>query len=266
MKTITSNLHFSWNDMDECFKRAHDEFGIDGVELSFHESFSRPHCTKEDISAIRKANEQYGLLLYAHIWEDIAQLGPEKATDALRYWSGICAQTGVHGMVIHGGSYPDQKEGIARTRQTLERVLPGLEKTGLVLYLENHYAYDYKNCQELFSEVWEFEQVLSLDSPSLRFCFDTGHGNLTGNSEDLLINLQSYLSHIHIADNHGVNDDHCLYKEGNIKWNLLWKMFENINFNGTFCMEFPVRDNLKPFQQCMEDIKYYEENDIERTV
>jgi len=78
MKTIISSLHFEWNSVETCFKRARNEFGIDGVELSFHESFTRPHCTKEDIDSIRRANESLGVLLYAHIWENIAQLGTEK--------------------------------------------------------------------------------------------------------------------------------------------------------------------------------------------
>ena len=255
MQAIISSLHYAWKDMDECFKRAKEEFLVDGVELSFHESLSHPHCTKEDIADIRKVNEQFGLSLCAHIWEDIAQLGPEKAAEALRHWANLSERVGVHGMVIHGGSYPDQEEGITRTRRTLEMVLPELEKTGIVLYLENHYAYDYKNCQELFSEVWEFERVLSLDSPSLRFCFDTGHAHLTGNSEDLLVNLQSYLSHVHIADNYGANDDHCLYKKGTVRWDSIWETLRNIEFDGTFCAEFPLRDNLAPLRQCLLDIE-----------
>jgi len=177
-----------------------------------------------------------------------------KAIEALRYWVKIGIKAGVEGFVIHGGSFPNHNEGIARTRRTLEQVLPELEKVKVVLFLENHYAYGYKNCQELFSEVWEFEKVFSLDSLSLRFCFDTGHANLTGNTDNLLAKLCPYMSHVHLADNYGINDDHCLYKKGTVKWNLIWERLRNNKFDGTFCVEFPVRDNVTPFRQCISDI------------
>lgn len=255
MKTIVSSLHFEWNSIEACLKRAKNEFGIDGVELSFHESFARPHCTKEDIGSIRRINESLGISLCVHIWENIAQLGIEKAREALYYWTAMGRKAGIEGFVIHGGSFPSQTEGIARTRRTLERVLPELEKVNVVLFLENHYAYGYKNCQELFSASWEFEKVLSLGSPSLRFCFDTGHANLTGNTDDLLVKLRPYLGHVHLADNCGINDDHCLYKEGTVKWNSIWERLGNNKFDGTFCIEFPVRDNVMPFRQCICDIE-----------
>lgn len=253
MKTIISSLHFEWRDLDDCFQKTVNTLRVDGVELSFHQSLTRPHCTKEELSSIRRVNEKYGLDLYAHIWEDLATLGEAKATEALRYWMRICVEAGIHGIVIHGGSFHDRDEGIARTYRTFESLLPDFEKTGVVLYLENHYAYDYRDCRELFSEVWEFDKVLSIDSPSLRFCLDTGHANMTGNTRELFVDLQSYLSHVHIADNHGVNDDHCHYKEGNVDWDMVWRTLRDIDFDGTFCAEFPVRDNLSPFQQFMED-------------
>ena len=255
---IISALHFEWDNMGDCFNRVKEDFALDGVELSFSDGYSRPHCTREDIAAIRRANESAGLSLYSHIWEDIAQLGPEKGGEALRHWAEISARTGVKGLVIHGGSYPDREEGIARTRRTLEEVLPTFEEANVVLYLENHYAYNYHDCQELFSKVWEFERVFSLDSPSLRFCFDTGHAHLTENSEDLLENLQKYLVHVHIADNHGVDDDHVPYKRGTVPWDIIWKTLREINFNGTFCVEFPVRDDKDPFYHCYLDIDDFE--------
>ena len=33
-------------------------------------------------------------------------------------------------------------------------------RAGVVLNLENHYAYDYRNCRELFSEPWEFRELV----------------------------------------------------------------------------------------------------------
>ncbi|HEX2950276.1 MAG TPA: sugar phosphate isomerase/epimerase family protein [Armatimonadota bacterium] len=255
MQTIISALHFAWNNIDDCFRRAKQDFQLDGVELSCDNSFARPHCTHEDLPAIRDAAERYGVRVEAHIWENLAQLGQEHATEALLKWLAVCRDTGITGLVIHGGSYPDHREGIQRTRHILENVIPRFERSHVVLKLENHYAYTYKGCQELFSEPWEFLEVFStIASPALRCCFDTGHGNMTKNSAALLHELAPYLAHVHLADNHGVDDDHCGYQQGTVDWEGVFSILQAIDFDGTFCVEFPVREDRHPFTNCMADI------------
>ena len=83
---IISALHFPWSTMDECFGRIGNELKLDGVELSFHESFTRPHCVKADIEAITAAREKHGIKVYAHIWENIATLGVDAACRKLAFW------------------------------------------------------------------------------------------------------------------------------------------------------------------------------------
>ena len=256
MRTMVSALHFEWNSIDHCADRVVREFGLQGVELSFHESFARPHCTLEDLDRLTPVREEYGITLAAHLWENLAQLGPETASERLVRWLDVCVRHKVEGLVIHGGTYPDQSEGIARTVAALRKALPGFEKHHVVLNLENHYAYAYRNCQELFSEPWEFLEVLPvIDSPSLRFCFDTGHGNMTRNSTELIRGLGPYLSHVHLADNHGVDDDHVPYRTGTTDWDSVFDLLGRIGFDGTFCVEFPVRDDTAPFEACLRDIR-----------
>lgn len=83
MKRIVSSVHFAWTDPGDCFRRARDELQLNGVELSFDWRYERPGCTHDDIKNMRDVNEAFGLSLAAHIWEDVAQLGPDKATEAL---------------------------------------------------------------------------------------------------------------------------------------------------------------------------------------
>lgn len=257
MKTTISALHFKWDSMEECLDRVKNEFHIDGVELSFCNGAEHPHCTKADIANVRRINEKFEASLYAHIWENPAKLDHEKAVESLLAWAECGQRTGVKGFVIHGGSYPDRKEGIGRVRRVFEKVLPAYEKAGIALCIENHYAYDYRNCQELFSEVWEFEEVFSLESPALKFCFDTGHGHLTKNTKELLTKLGRYLAHVHLADNHGTDDDHVPYKTGTVDWPLVWQTLKSIGFNGTFCVEFPVFENTAPFIDCLKKIQAF---------
>lgn len=254
MKTIISALHFEWRDIDHCLERVRNDFDLDGVELSWHESFAHPHCSRTDIETLKKIGPRESLDLCAHIWEDLARMG-EAAEDSLLQWLGLCEKTGVSGLVIHGGSYGDRKEGIARTRRILEKVLGRFEKAGVILNLENHYAYDYQQCHELFSEPWEFEEVFSLESPSLKFCFDTGHAHMTRNWESLLRRLSASLNHIHLADNHGSEDDHCPYRYGTVPWDPMFDLIGELGFGGTFCVEFPVREDHQPFHQCMDELR-----------
>jgi sugar phosphate isomerase/epimerase len=190
----------------------------------------------------------------AHIWDNVAEADLAQAEASLLRWLSECRRTGVSDLVVHGGSYPDQREGIARTRRVFGRVLPAFERAGVVLNLENHYAYDYRGCQELFSEPWEFLEVLRLNSPSLRFCFDTGHANMTRNSAALLGELAPWLGYVHLADNHGVDDDHIGYGQGTVDWNGIFSRLQAHRYDGVLCVEFPVRDDRMPFRACIDEI------------
>ena len=256
MNAIISALHFEWSSIEECFDRTASELGLDGVELSLHESYERPHCTRPDLAAVSASRHKYGITPYAHIWDDLARLGPEAGAERLLHWLAVCGAAGIEGLVIHGGSCPDQREGIERIARILQQVTPRFESDGIVLNLENHYAWDYQDCHELFSEPWEFLELFrSVNSPALRFCFDTGHGNMTRNSSALLRELAPWLGYVHLAGNHGVHDDHCGYKEGTVDWDGIFTVLQEIGYDGTFCVEFPVREDTAPFERCMRDIR-----------
>jgi len=250
MHAIISVLHFPWETIEDCCRIARDELGLGGVELSL----PHPQCRPEDLARLPALREQYGLTLDAHIWENLAQLGEDAGATALLDWLEVCRISGITGLIIHGGSYDDRREGIARTRRTLARVLGAFERTGVALKLENHYAFDYHGCHELFSEPWEFREVLSLDSPALRFCFDTGHGHMTHNWHELLCELAPWLAHVHLADNGGVDDDHQPYRRGTVPWDAMFDVLAGIGFTGVFCIEFPVFKDRAPFRLCQAEL------------
>lgn len=255
MNTVISALHFEWRNISDCLDRATSEFGLDGVELSWDQSFVRAHCTRDDMVNLTAADLSTGVALSTHIWCNLAQMEHAVAHGELLFWLEFCGKTGVTNIIIHGGSSPDRRAGIAHTRKILESVLPTFEESGVVLNLENHYAYEYHECDELFSEPWEFLEVFSLDSPSLRFCFDTGHGNMTGNTTELIKELGPWLDYVHLADNHGVNDDHTVFRDGTVDWDGVFDQLQDVGFDGTFCVEFPVRKDRAPFDLCMAEIR-----------
>lgn len=255
MRTVISALHFVWPDIPACLGRVRDEFGLDGVELSWHRSFTRPHCTVADMAELRRRRDEHGLHLSAHLWENLAGLGPVQAVDAVRFWLDACLETGVDTLVIHGGSWPDQAEGIRRTREIFQGVLPRVRSAGVTLCLENHYAFAYRDCHELFSEPWEFREVFNAQTPELGFCFDTGHGHMTRNGEALISELAPCLRYVHLADNHGEHDDHCAFRLGSVPWDRYFAALQAAGFTGVFCVEFPVRDDTAPFHACLTELR-----------
>lgn len=255
MKRIISALHFEWKGMNECIGRAVDEFGLDGVECSWADIYERPHCTDTDLDELTSIGALRDLTLSAHIWENPAQDDVSKVQQNLLGWLRLCEKTCTTDLVVHGGTFPDQRAGLANVRRMLEGVLPAFERKGVVLNLENHYAYDYHDGNELLSEPWEFKEIFSLDSPSLGFCFDTGHGNMTKNSEALIRELAPWLRYIHMADNQGTDDDHDMFRKGTVEWDRVFSLLQEIGFDGIFCVEFPVYEDQAPFRQCMKEIQ-----------
>jgi sugar phosphate isomerase/epimerase len=241
--------------MGQCLARATREFGLDGVELSWHESFCRPHCTLADLDTLAALRSQHDARLSAHIWSNLAEVPPAAAQEDLLRWLHRCEQTDVRDLIVHGGSYPDRKEGIRRTRHVLERVLPEFERRRITLNVENHYAFEYRDCHELFSQPWEFAEILDLGSPSLKCCFDTGHGNMTGNTGELLDALAPWVNYVHLADNHDNADDHVAYGRGTVAWQEVFERLKQNAFDGVFCIEFPVREDRSPLDACVERIR-----------
>lgn len=257
MKTSISALHFDWNDVAECFEKAGEQWGLDGVEFSFFSGLERPHCTAEDFRRIRPEARKHGITaMTGHVWEDPAQLGPVLGPPAILRWLEACTYAGIKGMIIHGGTYPDQRVGLRRVRKVIEKVIGRFEQEGVVLNLENVRGATKETGLQLFSQAWEFAELMdAIDSPALRFCLDTGHANIAGNIEELVYQFGPRLNHIHLHDNRGREDEHLPYARGTIDWRGLFALLNEAGFNGTFCIEFRVEGRRGPFQACMYDIR-----------
>jgi hypothetical protein len=90
---------------------------------------------------------------------------------------------------------------------------------------------------------------------TLKFCFDTGHGNMTRNSGELLRELAPWLNYVHLADNGGVDDDHQMFRHGSVDWDGVFAALMAVKFDGIFCVEFPMREDLQPFRACAREIR-----------
>ncbi|SEM34607.1 Sugar phosphate isomerase/epimerase [Syntrophus gentianae] len=72
--------------------------------------------------------------------------------------------------------------------------------------------------------------LTSLDRPSLRFCFDTGHYNAFSDAplEDWLTELGDHLGEVHLHDNDGRRDTHLPVGEGGFPFDRLFHFLKEL--------------------------------------
>lgn len=77
-----------------------------------------------------------------------------------------------------------------------------------------------------------------LNDERIKYCVDTGHAHYAGNdTADLIEILGSDIAVLHIQDNFGINDGHCLPPFGNIDWEKTAKALKKVGYKGTINFE-----------------------------
>ena len=251
-----SSLHFEWDTLDEAFSRCRDDLGLDGIEFSMRAAPAKGHVAPEQCAEAAACAQSFGMATRAHIWDNLAQLGPVHGPAVLRAHLDAMRRLGAEYMVVHGGTHDDQAEGIRLTAEVLGEVAPDYQRAGVVLCIENHYAYDYQDAHELFSTPEEFLALFdAVRSPAVRFCLDYGHSHMTGNTDDMLQRLGPYLAYTHIADNMGEDDDHLAFGRGSVDWGHVLESTRRAGYCGPFTVEFPVlRGDAGPLHDCLQTI------------
>lgn len=243
-----SALHYEWETVEEAFERAIEEFKLDGIEFSY----PHPLFGDDEVGVARALAEETGIDLSVHMWGNLAAFGVELAAAQLREWLSVCEAGGFGHMILHGGTHENQWEGVKITQDAFAEVIGDFERVGVVICLENHYAYDYGEKHELFSTPEEFLPVLeAISSPNLRMCLDYGHSQMTCNTGELLESLGEYLVYTHLADNMGEHDDHLAFGRGVVPWREVFEQTKAVGYPGPFIVEFPVREGVyEAFWEC----------------
>ncbi|MFH0796583.1 MAG: TIM barrel protein [Candidatus Omnitrophota bacterium] len=206
MKPIVgiSCLYYKWKNLPEAFERCASEFGLDAIEFSY----SKAVCNT-DLSLIEKLNKRYHLKLSLHVWDDMPNLGEKIGYQKMLDSLDVCRKMGASSLTIHLGTHPDKEEGLRIAAGVFGRSAILYEKSHIDICLENHYPYDYKNMNDLGGTLSEFLFIFNkVCSPALKFCLDYGHANMSNNTLEFIQKLHPYLGLVHIADNHGLADEH----------------------------------------------------------
>jgi sugar phosphate isomerase/epimerase len=110
-----------------------------------------------------------------------------------------------------------EKLWLENSLETWHHLLEYVQGTGTIIAMENVYERGTHQIRPLLE---------ALDSPHVRFCFDTGHANAFGSAsyQEWLEMLGNCLGEIHIHDNNGVTDEHLPVGEGNFPFANLLEM------------------------------------------
>jgi sugar phosphate isomerase/epimerase len=249
-----SALHYEWETPEEAFDRCLNEFGLDGIEFSVVEGAGRPHLLEAEYDRVAELAAKWPVLLSGHVWGDLPPLGLQGAIDQLGTWLALARHLRFRYLVVHGGTHDDRDTGLDLVCGALSEVADEYEGAGVALCLENHYAWEYRDCHELFGSAAEFVELFErVESPGLGFCLDYGHSHMTGNTHELLKRVGRRLVYAHLADNMGEHDDHVAFGEGTVPWPEVLSATRDVGFAGPFTVEFPVRGgNLRPLRSCLD--------------
>ncbi len=247
-----SALHYEWETPEEAFDRCLNELGLGGIEFSVVEGGARPHLLESEYDAVRDLGAAWPLELSGHVWGNLPQMDAEGALEQLRRWLEIARHLRFVALVVHGGTHDDQWAGIEMMTDVFGEVAPEYAAGGVTLCLENHYAWDYHDGHELFSSVEEFRHIFDrVPGPGLGFCLDYGHSHMTGNTEELLREVGGRMVYTHLADNFGEHDDHVAFGEGTVPWREVLTLTRDVGYRGPFTVEFPVREDRGPMDECI---------------
>jgi sugar phosphate isomerase/epimerase len=253
-QVLISALHYEWETPEEAFDRCLNEFGLGGIEFSIHEGGSRPHLSPSEYDRIAELAEAWPLLLSGHVWGDLAQLGAGQAVGQLEEWLAVARHLRFRYLIVHGGTHHDREAGVQLMGEVLGEVAGRYAAAGVTLCIENHYAWEYQDCHELFGSAAELVELFGhVSDPAVGFCLDYGHSHMTGNTQELLDEVGHRLVYTHLADNLGEHDDHLAFGEGTVPWLQVLSATRDTGFRGPFTVEFPVRGgNLEPLRDCLD--------------
>src|SRR6056297_96500 len=125
----------------------------------------------------------------------------------------------------------------------------------------NKIVNEYENINICVENMWEqdtklFEMLFDrVNSNNFKLCLDIGHLNVFSKVplKKWFDILKNEIIHLHIADNYGKKDEHNALGDGNIDWDKVFNLIDELDNDPTILIEV---DNEKKFFESLEFLKY----------
>ncbi len=216
------SLYFGFKEIlpEEKFKLI-KEAGFDCIITSADPVFNSQNGTIEDqIELFKKYNLSHSSLHMRYKSSELpeffknSEIGDRIEQDLIKDVK-IASKYGFSAVVVHLFCTNSTREiGFNRIR----RILKLCEKLKVPLAIEN--IDDPPTLKAIFEEI---------ESPYLKFCYDSGHNNFIDPEFDYLEKYGDKLICLHLHDNAGIEDEHTLNKYGTIDWDNLAKKLSKLN-------------------------------------
>jgi sugar phosphate isomerase/epimerase len=140
-------------------------------------------------------------------------------------------------IILHTPREPEDKnlkeQFLTQIRHSLDDIQPEAQKHCVKIALENLIHDNWSLLQNLYSQY---------DSDFLGLCYDSGHGNVTGNGLDQLESLKHRLISVHLHDNDGTADQHRLIFDGTVDWERLANIMSRSTYQKPVNMEVEIHN------------------------
>ena len=140
-----------------------------------------------------------------------------------------------------------KQEDYAVNMEFYAKLIPVSERTGVRIAIENMFSHDGMR-DRIAPTGCSFPEDMIAYADGLRSdrfvcCLDTGHMNLHAvDPGDAARALGDRLKVLHVHDNFGIKDNHCLPGAGTIDWKKFVLALGEIGFDGAFSLEI---DNMR---------------------
>ncbi len=231
--------------------------GIGGIDLSCDsdEALDWPHKAQMVACAARPCG--LGLSIHAPSG-DISSTDADTRTRALQEH---CQALGALGPIPQQVIYVLHPESVKNVRQpgddlqreaichdSLAALLPLAQDVGARLALENmRHRADNPNRTGMFTDRLT-EIIRGLDQETVGICFDVGHAHISEGDGlyDAFSRNAARIIHVHLADNHGVEDEHLEPGQGRIDWARFYRVAGASGFQGMLQLEVQPKTGEDP--------------------
>ncbi len=152
------------------------------------------------------------------------KLASDMEFSKFKYDIWIAKELGIKQIVFHIARAMDPsllKENLEELKQIID------ENKEISFFVENNNFGDFSCEDEL---LWLCEKI-----PGLNICLDVGHLNMTffkGGIKDRIDSIKIMkhkIKHVHLHDNNGIHDEHLIPGQGNLNWEEIIPLINEIN-------------------------------------
>ena len=226
------------------------ELNFDYFELTMDPPLAHYKVIREEKKSIIKALTRHKMKIICHLpsFVSTADLTPsirEASLNEVLNSLDVAAELGCLKVVLHpsyiiGLSVFVIEKAIEHAIESLETIVERADKLGLLLCVENLFPRTH-----FLVEPDEFVEIFE-NFPRLRLTLDTGHAHIGDKDGKRAINFikrfPDRISHIHVSDNLGEEDNHLPVGTGTVNFPEIVKAIKEIGYDDTITLEVFSKD------------------------